>query len=202
MIGLGGSGGSSFKLDAAPLNATYGDNFDGTSLNAKWTRVGYIPADEVIADSFLYVPAARAAGNYYYQAAPPGDFTVTAKGFQVSGTGVMFGPMIIDDTGAGVGVGAYNAGEGYYAFGLAAAAYGGTSQSTPDLTSTVAFSGEMLWWKLRKAGGNYFASMSTNGQIWRPETAAFASGITPTRIGFGGILATSRSFAFDWFNAQ
>src|SRR5690349_11230206 len=66
----GGGGTSDDLLTPSSLNATYGDHFTGSSLDAKWTRVTYASGDETYqagGGSWLQT-AARTTGAYYYQA--------------------------------------------------------------------------------------------------------------------------------------
>lgn len=203
---LEGSVGGGYPLDPAVLNATYGDHFKGASLDPKWTRVGYIASDETYqagGGTYLLVNAPRTQANYYYQACPAGDFTMVMKAFCGHIASVMWGLMLMDNTGAGVGVAPYNAPDGAGLFPLTAGAYSGSGSSndaTP--TNAVTSTGELAWYKLQKVGNVYTGSMSVNGLVWRSTNPTLTLGFVPTRMGFGGFLATSRQFGVDFFDVQ
>lgn len=204
----GGGGGSSDFLTPAPadLNPTYGDHFTGASLDAKWNRVGYVAGDEQYQKgdaTYLQVDVGRAAANYYWQAAPSGDFTVV-MGLSVlsSATGIMFGPMILDSSGNGMQSALYSGSDGYYVLGCSAAAYNSTAQTVAGEFYHSHVAGQKYWLKLTKVGTAYKASFSSNGQTWGKYTATLTFGTTPTRIGFGSIFGTVPQFAIDFFDVQ
>jgi hypothetical protein len=205
IVAASGGGGSAFPLDSGSLNGTYGDHFTGSSLDAKWTRVGYVSGDEQYqtgGGSWLQIDTARTAANYYYQTAPSGDFTVVMKMTLWSNTGVMFGPLILDSSGNGICAAAYNSSDGHYALAVSAGSYGGSFTTVAGPVFAAAASGRTSWLKLNKTSTNYKASISLDGATWRAWTSTKSFATTPTRIGFGGITGTALSFAVDWFDVQ
>lgn len=200
----GGGGGSTFPLDPATLHGTYGDHFTGTGLDAKWTRVGYVSGDETyqVAATYMQVQTARGAGNYYYQAAPAGDFSIVMGLSVQQQSGVMFGPLILTAAGAGVCAAAYSGSDGYYALGVTSVAYNSSATVVVGNSYSAYSSGGRAWIRLRKSGTSYRTAISFNGQFWQRETAALTSAITPARIGFGSILNAPNQFAVDFFDVQ
>ena len=201
----GGGGGSSYALDPATLNATYGDHFTGASLDAAWTRVGYTSTGESYqkgGGTWLQQDTSKGAANYYWRTAPSGDFSIVMSGI-VYGDGKMFGPMILDSSGNGIQGAAYNSGDGHWTFGCTGASYNSTNTNISMPTGTHVNTGARTWYKLTKTGTSYVSTLSTNGQVWRPPTSAVTSfTTTPTRIGFGNIFGTCIGFAIDFFDVQ
>lgn len=203
--GGGGGGGASVPLDPASLNATYGDHFTGASLAGKWSRIGYVAGDEQYATgggTWLEVDTPRGAANYWYQTAPAGNFTIVVKMLMVKGGAVMFGPLILDNSGNGVAAIPYNAPDAMLVGSVAAGSYGSASQNDGGTIHNTVASGQPVWLRLNKTGTAYKAAASTNGLMWRKWTPTLTSAITPTRIGFGGILGTAAQVAVDWFDVQ
>lgn len=192
VISFASSGGGSSSrpyLDLGPgLDATYGDDFTGASLNGRWTRHG-MPATETFQDGggswMSYLPTAQ--GQFYLQAAPAGDFTIVLAG-SLAGSptcGMNLSPIIIDSSGNGVGCAEYS-GQGFGTFNLSA--YGWSSWGNALVGGP---SGEYqsslmkVWMQLRKVGTSYSARYSFNGFIWSPYTTAITWAGTPASIGFG-----------------
>lgn len=209
--GGGGSGVSPFALDPATLHATYGDHFTGSSLAAKWSRAGsYVAGDETYQQgggTFLKT-AQRAAGSYYYQAAPAGDFSLVMAVNFFTGVQQMFGLMIVDNSGNGVGGGWYNnAPDGPIVVQLVGAAYDGAHNagtSNPRALNFINF-GVRTWYKLVKSGTSYSIFLSTNGSTWSPWALSLTVAFTPTRIGFGTFYSGSTqagAVAIDFFDVQ
>lgn len=202
--GGGGGAASPYPLDPTSLNPTYGDHFTGPP-DARWNRVGYVAADEQYAmggGTWLQVDTPRGAANYYYQAAPAGDFTVVMKAILVKPITVMWGPLILDSSGNGVGAITYDNPDSVLVIPVSAGSYGGTYQNRAGPIHAAASVGLPIWYRLNKTGTAYKASASTNGVIWRAWTPTITFATTPTRIGFGGTIGTSNQFAVDFFDVQ
>lgn len=193
------------------VSATYGDTFEATSLDAKWTRVGYLAADETYRsrDGSMMTVVARAAGNYYYQAAPAGDFEVIYAGHAaISGTS-MFGVMVMDATGKGVGGGYYNSSPNGPLMGnLVAGAYTSgflNAATTGSVSGTVAFDNVTKFWiRLKKTGTGYQLATSTTGETWNPLSGTFTpAAFAPARIAFGVWQGSAiTSFSIDVFDVR
>lgn len=199
----GGGSSSPFALDPSSLHATKGDHFTGASLDAKWSRVGYTSTGETFQQgggTWFQQDTSKGSNCYYWQTAPAGDFTLVARivGYATSH---IFGLMVTDSSGNGV-VSAVAAGEGNYIGPLTAGAWAGGAVGFGAKSSEYAFSGAPTWLKLNKTGTAYKASLSANGQVWRPWTGTVTFATTPTRIGFGNTFGTNLGFAIDWFDVQ
>lgn len=177
-------------------SGTYGDTFDTGSLDAKWTRVGFTSSDEtyqVGTGSSEMQIAGRGAGNYYYQAAPAGDFDVIWAGEIYASAALMFGPIIVDNTGFGVAAGYYNSSPNGPLVGtVSSGAYDGAFQAgpTPPLGSTAMDGTTKTWIRLRKVGTAYSVAVSTDGEAWLTASSTISRSFTPTRVGFGPWYST------------
>lgn len=187
-------------LDETSLHGVYGDDFQAGSLALKWNRVGYINGDQSWTDSGLVLETPRAAGNYYYQTPPVGDFTLTYKGWH-TGDGVFWGLAVLNDSHTGVAVGAYDGTGGTGMIGaVTAGSYtAGTNLLTGNSAAYFAGGGE-YYLRLRKSGGNYYGSVSLNGLRWSKEQIYTPTAFTPTRIGFGGFTGTAKQVGVERFN--
>jgi hypothetical protein len=197
---------SPYFLDPATLHATYGDHFTSSSLDAKWTRVGYVSGDEqhqMGGGTWMQVDVAKGAGNYWWQTAPSGDYTIVMAYSVISVASMMFGPMMIDNSGNGVMSAPYSTSDGSYTLGITAVAYNSTAQAFNVPTYNPYASGIKVWAKLQKTASGYHSSFSLNGQVWRKTPGLYNTyGGTPTKIGFGSIYGTPNSVAIDFFDVQ
>lgn len=203
--GGGGGTASPYALDDRTLHSTYGDHFETATLDAKWTRVGYVSGDEqhqMGGGTWMQIDTPRVAANHWYQTCPSGDFTVVTKMMAASTGNIMVGPFIIDNTGKGVASFVYASGEGYYVGVLAGGVYNSSSFSAVTTRMYIAAASMLpVWCKLEKSGTNYRASASINGQLWRKWTGTVApASFTPTRMGFGSVFGTPDAMAIDWFD--
>lgn len=194
-------------LDPIVLNATYGDHFTGSDIDTgKWSRAGsYVNADETAADSWLTVDPGRAAGSYYYQTAPAGDWTLVAKFAAFHDAAAMFGLIAVDNSGNGVGGGLYNnSPNGLMVGNVAAGAYNSSGFQTGfGPYGTTGMSGVPLWIKLVKSGTGWRTASSLNGEVWSPLSASHTNSTTITRIGFGPFFGSGiRAFQLDFFDVQ
>lgn len=205
--GGGGGGGGRPPLDGGTLHATYGDDFTGASLDAKWTRHNLTSGDETYDTTdngwlVTTVPASGSADRQYHQAAPAGDFTIIMSQTIHStsgGAGTMVGPMIIDSSGNGIGFTPYNDNNAYF-WNLSSYAYSSTGPSQlwgywDHMT------GMKHWIRIRKSGTTYYASVSRDGHRWSPEISTTWGG-TVDRIGFGRMFNSGVGFVMnvDRFN--
>jgi hypothetical protein len=189
------------------LDATFGDHFTGSSLDAKWSRHNQTSGEETYqmtpGGSILRVTYSTATGpRYIYQTAPGGDWTFETciQAWQAVGSTQMFALLCVDSSGAGPATFLYDNAAGLY-LGLLA------SHTYSSAISTLAYpvsehrAGQRTWLKLRKSSTTYFASFSFNGHTYSPETSG-TSAITPARIGVGRVLGTDASdvLDIDWFD--
>lgn len=188
-------------LDRVDFHGVYGSDFTADEeLHAKWNRVGYNISDESFGESGLVFETPKAAGNYYYQDAPAGDFTCTYKGW-VLGDSVMWGLLICDASGNGVMVSPYDSPGSGIIGQITAGSYAGTFAQllTGNLSGYTNGGGE-YWLRLRKAGAVYYGSISINGVRWSKERSFTPTGFGASRIGFGGVYGTSLQAGVERFN--
>jgi hypothetical protein len=192
--------GSPHPLDNYPLDATYGDHFTGSSLNAAWTRRNYVAGDETYqvgpdASSIRIAKAGQAAGDGYFRPAPGGDWTFmmsfVPRFFAGSGTSFSWGIGCVDTNGTGVATCVY--GGPIAPLGVRITTYStyqgtyvqpGATGTNPNIsvwTNTVALD-RKYWVTLRKASTNYFTAVSLDGQVWSPESDALAATFTVDRM--------------------
>lgn len=187
--GGGGGGGFVWPLDDNTLHATYGDDFDGASLAAKWTRHNVTSGAETYqaGGDGSWLDVAVPATTYdqsYFQPAPAGDFEVQFKQELYSAATHMYGVMIIDSTGAGVGVCPYDNGNVVFMANLSAYQYS-TSQGSDNLYGFEYIRGGVMWLAIKKVGTVYTFRFSRNGQVWTPYATGVTNAFTVNRIGFG-----------------
>lgn len=199
-----GGGGLTWLIDSTALNGTYGDEFTDASLNARWTRHVQGSGEEAYqqgagASALRVTYSTGAAARYIYQTAPAGTNETWECSFTIwdrTSTGQMYGIIMVDTSGNGVGAFLYPNPVGYYLFNIASHAYTSTltSQAIAQLFMNA---GQRIWIKLRKASGVFYCSYSLNGETYAPEISGTPSAFTPARIGFGRVLGTDASDIID-----
>lgn len=188
-----------------PLIATYGDDFNGSSLNARWTRHNILAGAETYqagGGSWLQVALTNsAADKQYHQTAPAGDFEIVMSFMQYyANNATMMGPCVIDSSGNGVAAFFYSNANLFYVGILSAYAYS-SFNNTIAIATQAYYETAKVWIGLRKVGSNYSARFSYNGYIWSDYTANQAKTMTVDRIGFGRYLtAAAQTLAIDKFN--
>jgi hypothetical protein len=185
------------------MHATFGDDFDGASLNARWSRVAQASGEESYqvgprASAMRVAYSVAAASRYLYQAAPAGDWTFECKllNWQGSQTGQMVGLVALDASGTGVASIMYDNTQGFILASVTTGAYN-TFLSNPSYPLETR-AGQPLWLRLRKASGVYYGSFSTNGETWSPEVSGTPTAFTLARIGIGRILGNNAADIVDW----
>jgi hypothetical protein len=207
----GGSGRPYF--DTLTLHATYGDDFTGASLDAKWSLDTYTGANlRFQCDDGTTLEVANPTNGHgqIYQTAPAGDFSIILSLFDtLHNDNFMDGPCILDSSGNGVGLCTYQSAlwlNNITAFDYASNA---TNHSLANFIPGRA-QGEMLpyWLKLTKVGQVYTGFFSRNGRIWVPTNTDHVTPTTKTwtgtvaYIGFGMMYSNSGAnrFYVDRFN--
>lgn len=190
----GGGGGSTRPyLDQTTLHSTYGDDFTAGSLDAKWTRRNLTTETFQTADDGWLQVSLGGSGSVdkqYHQTAPSGDFEVTLSMTQFSsGIENMFGPMIIDSSGNGVGVSTYqNLAVLWNLSAYTYSSYGNQQYFNGSTASTSLGTGGLHHWlRIKKVGTTYTGYFSLDGRQWSNALAGSSvtwSG-TVNRIGFG-----------------
>lgn len=197
-------------LDAYSIAATYGDDFTGASLNARWTRRN-VPTSE----TFQFGPQSTYMrsifnglnkGDGYYQTAPAGDWTF-AMAFIARPSQLGFGLSVVDSSGTGVNAGFYNSPIALIVSDVTTyTTYGGTFDqcitlpSLPGNTETP----RKMWIYLRKSSTSYFGAYSMDGEIWSDESPAHTWAGTVDRVGMAYSALVTPGAAqindLDWFN--
>lgn len=206
-IGAGGG----FYLDTLELAATEGDDFDGASLNARWTPQGAFGADvaQYAAGGTWLETALRAGAHSIFQTMPSKEtFEVIVGQSQIGNSGNIVGPAVVSSTGTGVCVG-FRIDEALVRIEVLSA----YAQSASGVTlSTGASGGEYArgmkhWWSIRRVqtildGDIYVVRWSLNGFTWSKELFYKPTAFTPAKIGWGRFYggAAGDTMAIDRFN--
>lgn len=204
-LGGGGAAADLQSIQADTPHATYGDHFTGSSLNARWTRVGYVSGDEVWddpGDTWLKIPTARTSTNYYHQAPPAGDFEIVMSAvLHAHTTAVMFGILCMDaSTGVAAGVYTNDAtANGIFRVNSSGHYDNATNYAGPGTFGMHYWN--KMWFRLRKVGSTYYGTVSPNGEVWGKE-GTMAGPATPTKIGFGSFFNQPDAFAIDYFDVR
>lgn len=205
----GGDDGGRPYLDtySDPLDGTMGDDFDESSLNARWTRRTITSGWEtyqVGGGSWLQCTIGSAtAACQYEQTAPAGDWEFIAS-FLVTrshSAAFMYGLMCKDSSGNGRGACFYSD-YNCYVGTIASHAYS-TFTSSLQLGHGIPYgAGEKVWARLRKSGNTIYCSWSNNGTFWTPELSVSDSSTWAT-IALGRVYGASSSgedFYIDRFD--
>lgn len=175
-----------------PINATYGDEFQVSTLNAAWTTRNLAGGDVV----FPYgAPGVRlafdAVGDAILRAAPAGDFeiVVSMQGGYSPAQGQIIGPVILDSSGNGFGVSWYpDSGGSIWNWAVASYAYSASGNNVTGLGYPFGM-GNPFYLGLRKTGTSYQSRFSKDGITWTALTTANTSAITPANIGVCRLFA-------------
>jgi len=204
----GGSGTRAFGLDRASFDGTYGDDFDGASLNGRWTRHNQTSGQETyqvggLASALQVAHGTTNAAEYIYQTDPNNTNQTWEASFswrQTTSTGQMFGIICVTSAGTGVAAMLYDNTQGYYVANVASHTFSSSLASQTFPTTVIGYlqSGGRLWLRLRKASGLYAASYSLDGQVYSPEVSGTPTSFTPDRIGVGRFLGTNAGSVVNW----
>ena len=186
------------------MDGTFGDDFTGASLDAKWTRVNQTSGEE----SYQQGPRASAlrvaystgsASRYIYQASPANDWTFECSLtiLQPTSTGEMFGLLALNSSGTGVAVMLYDNSPGLYLANVTTGSYASALATRANPVS-MHRAGQRLWLRLRKASGVYHGSYSHDGEVYTRELSGTPGAFTLARVGIGRFLGTTAGDTVDW----
>lgn len=206
-----GGGGSPFALDETTLDGSLGDDFDSTSLDAKWTRQGIGADTELFENSRLRVDVRSAtAAQHYRETIVSADEIDVVCDLAIYGSenDMIFGPFLADSSGTGIAMGFRQATNVLDLNTLTswAAALSPTTLVVGAGVQQAARYGAKIWYHLAKRGGFYFMRYSLDGNTWSRWSAHYANALAPVRAGFGrysGTTATAAAgFAIDRFDVK
>lgn len=186
----GGSSAPYLDTYSLPLDATMGDDFDGASLNGRWTRVNISSGWETYqagGGSVLRVAMGSATTiQQYEQALPAGDGEYKVS-FSVLGGGTrMYGINFVTAAGAGRGICFYNDAFAYFSV-LSGFTYSTNSAQMGNAYNFM--SGQVVYAKIRRSGTSIYACISGDGYTWGKEwVVTDSTAYTHIRIGrfYGG----------------
>lgn len=206
--GGGGGPAEEFYLDdySRPRDSTYGDDFDGASLNARWTRKNIVSGQETYQDAngswmrVNMVGTATAAQQYQQNLPGSGDWDfICSMTYYVQATSsVMYGLVAYDNSGNGLGPVAYAADHNTYLGVISGFTY---ASNGGGIAILVVPNAKKIWYRLTKVGTVYTARISLDGLTWsRGPTRTDATAFTKIAFGrvFGG--STDEEFAVDMFD--
>jgi hypothetical protein len=215
------SGGSSYPpLDQYTVDATYGDHFTAASLGGIWTRRGFVLAAETyqVGKNGTYMRAASngvvVGSGWLQSAAVDGTWAMKYIPRFFGTSPVSLGVALVDSSGTGVVISAYNNPVGILVQTLTGYNnYGGSFHGVGGDTNQVWWDVRIvqerpIWLYLRKSGTSVFGSYSLDGEVWAPESAAVTWAGTQDRAGMlmsplGGWVSGSNDPGYvdiDWFN--
>jgi hypothetical protein len=196
----GASSSSPFGIDNETLDATTGDHFDGTSLDAKWTRHNIGANTELFENSHLRVDIQSGTADQHYRQTIVSndeiDLVMDLSRYDAPATDIMTGPFLADASGTGLAIG-FRSTDVLEMSGLSSwvatsspvtiAVSGGTD----DLTRL----GKKHWLHLTKRGGRYFMRYSLDGNTWSRWSLLRTDSLAPVRAGFGRYFGNGASVA-------
>lgn len=202
--------------------STLDDEFDDTTgnsgpangLNARWSKRNMGTAGWSILDNSkapgafgFDIPTGQSADQALYQAAPAGDFRITARAQRVGSEGrQMWGLFVLDSSGNGVSVlvDDSNNDAGTYIRTVASWAQTGAPATVSWGTNYAWTAGVPVVFSLRKASGVYYAA-ATVGDLpandFLYEVSYTPTAFTPAYVGFGRLHASASAakICLDWF---
>lgn len=188
-----GGGSSRPWLDTAsnPLDGTYGDDFDGASLNGRWTRRNLTSGMETYQSAdgshMRVAPGSGSIDMQYTQGISAGDFEfVCSMTVYPAGIGAMYGLFVITSAGAGRGILFYSSDNAPYHASLSGYTYSGFNFS--DLA--VSWVGRKLWYRLRRVGNDVTTNYSMDGINWSLDRTV-TDAASFDRVMIGRVLGTS-----------
>ena len=191
------------------IDGTYGDDFDGASLDARWTLKGRSAGDcafQLGGGSWMDLTLDTTQAEGYLQTAPGGDFTLTWAG-SLTPTGSttvdaeMVGPVIVDTNGSGIGVHFYYNSPGLYLSSISTYSYAAMRYILGLGAYGYTSAGIKMWLQINKTGTNYKGRFSYDGYTWSAWTTAYSDAFTVDRVGVLRVYGTAgMTIHSDLFN--
>lgn len=201
---------TSWDPDGEPTSpSSQNDEFNATSLDAKWTTVNWGSATSTDVNTSVPGCLAIVAGSLgptlicAMQSLPSGDFSIVVKAevSSISSTVICgWGIILSDGTTAGAGnqtlVLSFE--NNQYVKYMSASTY--TNFNTGgSLLNHVNYQEGITHIRLRRSGSTYYSGVSCGGKTWSEETIAV--GYTPTHMGLfvHNYSITTSTFGFEYF---
>lgn len=184
------------------------DEFDGPSLDAKWTQVYWSSLTSADVNTTkagaLHVRVPSSNGDRWrsiMQALPAGDFTIQTR-LTLGGLGnyVYGGLLLADGVTAGAGtqrmVGMIVENNGGSAVDFTGSGYAWAGNGA----TRIAIGGLGAFVRVRRASGTYYSAWSRDGETWAETSITLA--FTPTHVGLmasSSLRPSDDNLAFDYF---
>lgn len=196
------------------LHATHGDDFEASTLNARWTGQGAFDSDSVryaVAGSYLQFAARDTTAESIYQTGPVKEtFEVITKHTLESNSTGLIGIAIVSSTGVGVACGLRSDVSTFVIVNVSSYAYSadGASIGIGGGNAVMDYMrGLPVWLSFRRVptaldGDIYIARYSLNGNTWGRTVHYDPTTFTYAKIGFGRLLGGTNNdqVAIDRFN--
>jgi hypothetical protein len=194
-ITIPGGGSSPFGIDNETLDATTGDDFDGTTLDAKWTRVNIGASTESFANSHLSVDiTSGTTAQVYHQTivtADEIDVVMNLSRYETGTDDFLIGPLLTDNAGAGYEVSIRSSGVMEMShINTWVADASPSTLALPAGTDDLLRSGQKHWLHLAKRGSYFLARFSMDGNTWSRWSPGVSNAVAPVRGGFGRVYGS------------
>lgn len=188
-----------YPLNSQALDGTYGDDFDESALNARWTGHNLTSSEWTTqqgprASALAIAFPATTAARYIYQTDPNNTnetWEVNFTLWQRVATGNMFGLLSVDTNGDGIAVCFYDNTAGLYLMNLTNHVEVSINASHTPYSFGEYRAGQQIWLKLVKAGTTFTGYGSTDGECYVPVGPSGTSSTTKARVGVGRFLGTT-----------
>ena len=197
-----GSVDSYLDVYSLPRDGTMGDDFDGASLNGRWSRRNITSGMEMyqqFGGSYLLTTVTSGTtAQQYYQACPSGNWEFIVSVASLGTATRMYGLGALDSSGNGLAVLFYTDGSTYNA-NIGSYTYAGNNGGMGP--STLQMAGMKTWYRIRKSGTTISLSWSINGLAWGAESSVTDSR-TWAEVTVGRFYGSSTNdpFAIDMFD--
>jgi len=195
-----------YPLDLVALDGAYGDEFDESSLNGRWTRRNVTSGQEAYqqgaSGSLLAFTHSATTQEAYYQSYSNIDLDISMSFTRGRAGEYIGGLQAIDSAGTGVGASAYEVSSSAYLIVHHITTYAYSATYSLLALSVADTYGKRVWLRLTRVGNDWRAYMSIDGDVWGLQTPATISRtVTVDRIGHGRCFGSSADAIYvDRFN--
>jgi hypothetical protein len=194
------SGGTAYEypIDEPPGSANAkNDEFDGSSLNAKWSILQTNNLTKTVGDDIIHMKCTTSGWVGIYQAVPTGDFIATAKCVLYMGEGDVWSGLLL---GSATGDSPALCGIEFHAnktgVGITATSWSSPTSWSSD-AGLVTNMGRRGYLRIKRVGTTLYYYFSYDGKVW-VQIYTLTQPFTPATIGLfvGG---SSNEVYYDWF---